>query len=349
MSVTADAYRGFVLAAELSVQHLHATVGLDLWMVSCVDTVTRPPTLTPLLAEVGAAGEDGPDRQVVVARAGPLADQIPMGTGLPWLTSFCRLMVDGQGPSFAPDVGQVPAYAELQQTVSELGFGTVHAYVGVPLRWADASVFGTLCGYGLSVATTLDGDTRRQVEFTAELLSTVLAAHERGFWRDREVQEAVALAETDPLTGLSNRRGWRRALAREQQRSSRYGHPASVLVVDMDDLKEINDTQGHAQGDAALVALADALREVCRPADVLARTGGDEFAVLAVEADIAASKALATRLRLHLHRSGIHASVGVSSRRVGEDLTSTMDRADAAMNAAKRRRHRLGRGSHPAR
>ena len=120
MSVTADAYRGFVLAAELSVQHLHASVGLDLWMVSCVDSVTRPPTLAPLLAEVGAAGDEGPDRQVVVARAGPLADRIPMGTGLPWLTSFCRLMVDGQGPSFAPDVGQVPAYAEVQQTVSEL-------------------------------------------------------------------------------------------------------------------------------------------------------------------------------------------------------------------------------------
>jgi diguanylate cyclase len=347
VSVTADAYQGFVAAAGLTVQHLHAVLGLDLWMVTCVAALPPPELLQPLLAELGGvapADETDPawaeDRQVVVAAAGPLATQIPVGTSLVWATSFCRRMVAGHGPSVAPDVSLVPAYAELEEATSAYGLGTVRSYAGMPLRWADGRIFGTVCGYGLSVADPLEESALAQLGYAAEMLSTVLATHERGYWRSKEVEAARALAETDPLTGLANRRGWRNALTREQERLGRYGHAASVLVVDLDDLKTINDTDGHARGDAELVALANVLRQVCRPADVLARTGGDEFAVLAVEAGVAAGGALATRLRLQLQRRGVRASVGVSSRRTGEDLMVTADRADAAMNVAKRRRHR---------
>ena len=344
MSVTADAYEGFVAAAELTVQHLHDVLGLDLWMVTCVDALPRPEPLEPLLEEVGGPSGDSdvsrPDMQVVVAAAGPLAEHVSAGTGLAWATSFCRVMVQGETPYVAPDVGQVPEYAALQEATSGYGLGTVQSYAGMPLRWADGEVFGTVCGYGLTVATSLDEHAVTELRFAAELLSTVLATHERGYWRAKEVEAVRALAETDPLTGLANRRGWRGALLREQERLARYGHPASVLVIDLDDLKTINDTQGHACGDAALVTLADVLRSICRPADVLARTGGDEFAVLAVEAGVASGKALATRIRLELHRAGVRASVGVSSRRTGEDLMVTADRADAVMNVAKRRRRR---------
>jgi diguanylate cyclase (GGDEF)-like protein len=341
MGVTADAYAGFVAAADLTVRHLHEVLGLDLWMVTCIDVLPRPEPLEPLLAEVVPGTDDAvphADKQVVVAAAGPLAARIPTGTGFSWATSFCRLMVSGKAPYAAPDVSQVPAYAELQEAVSAYGFGRVRAYAGMPLRWSDDEVFGTVCGYGLETATSLDGAAVTELRYAAEMLSTVLATHERGYWRTKEVEAVRALAETDPLTGLANRRGWRGALIREQERLARYGHPASVLVIDLDNLKTINDTEGHACGDAVLVALADVLREVCRPADVLARTGGDEFAVLAVEAGVASGKALATRIRLGLHRAGVHASVGVSSRRTGEDLMVTADRADAVMNVAKRRR-----------
>jgi diguanylate cyclase (GGDEF)-like protein len=344
MSVTAGAYEGFVAAAELTVQHLHDVLGLDLWMVTCLDALPRPEPLEPLLEEVGGGGADRdvprPDMQVVVAAAGPIAQHISSGTGLEWATSYCRVMVSGETPYVAPDVALVPAYAALQEATSAYGFGTVRSYAGMPLRWSDGEVFGTVCGYGLTLATSLDERAGADLRFAADMLTTMLATHERGYWRAREVAAVRALAETDPLTGLANRRGWRGALLREQERLARYGHPASVLVIDLDNLKTINDTQGHACGDAALVALADVLRSVCRPADVIARTGGDEFAVLAVEAGVASGKALATRIRLELHRAGVHASVGVSSRRTGEDLMVTADRADAVMNVAKRRRRR---------
>lgn len=348
----AESSVAFTVAAGLTVRHLHALLGLDLWMVTCLDTASRPPRLRALLQETGLVppgqGDgDAPssDRQVVVASAGSLAELVGVGVDLDWATSFCSRMVANQGPAMAPDVSLVPAYLVPQTVSSGSSFGTVRAYAGVPLRWADGTIFGTVCGYGLSVADSLDDAAQRQLELLGELLSIVLDTHDREYQRTQEVDAARAMAETDSLTGLANRRGWVSALGREQARVLRYGGPISVLAVDLDDLRVINDDHGHARGDAKLKALGEALRDVCRPADTAARTGGDEFAVLAIEADLVAAKALATRLRLQLHQRQVRARVGVATRRTGEELNVTFQRADAAMNALKRRHRRSGRRS----
>src|SRR4029078_8568358 len=88
---------------------------------------------------------------------------------------------------------------------------------------------------------------------------------------------------TDPLTDLPNRRYFSSRLRQELFRASRYGVPVTLLLLDLDGLKQINDHYGHSAGDRALCAVADCLKRTCRATDVPVRCGGDEFAVLVPE------------------------------------------------------------------
>jgi len=125
------------------------------------------------------------------------------------------------------------------------------------------------------------------------------------------------LSETDPLTGVNNRRYFYEAAAREFERSRRYGHPVSLVYLDLDNFKQVNDRHGHEEGDRLLRQVAGTIREHERGSDVLARMGGDEFAVLLPEtgpesAAAAAAKVLANvRGALAGHGEGVTASVGV--------------------------------------
>ena len=104
--------------------------------------------------------------------------------------------------------------------------------------------------------------------------------------------EAEAAADQDPLTSAKNRRAFIRELKRASALRQRYGAPASLVYFDIDDFKQVNDRYGHAAGDAALQAVADRLSAHVRESDVVGRMGGDEFAVLLVQAD-RASRTLA--------------------------------------------------------
>ncbi len=99
----------------------------------------------------------------------------------------------------------------------------------------------------------------------------------------REAEQLRHEALVDPLTGLGNRRAFDAGLAAESNRALRYRHPFSVVMVDLDGLKRINDSSGHAAGDAALVAMADAVRAALRETDAGYRVGGDEFVMLLPE------------------------------------------------------------------
>jgi diguanylate cyclase len=126
----------------------------------------------------------------------------------------------------------------------------------------------------------------------------------------------------------------------EETRCRRYGSAASVLVLDLDELKIVNDTGGHAAGDELIALCAEVLHATSRPGDTVARTGGDEFALLAVQCDPLARRALEARLRMQLRTAGVSATTGGATRRPGEHLAETWQRADAAMYRSKRRRGR---------
>lgn len=170
------------------------------------------------------------------------------------------------------------------------------------------------------------------------LLAALLAESEESRRLVSELETTRRDAETDILTGLYNRRGWLRVLAREQARCERYGSPCTLLLVDLDDLKAINDGKGHSAGDGLIRQAGLVLSETIRQPDVVARIGGDEFAILLTETSALSAAAFRDRLRAALDDAGIAASVGWAERRPGECLKETLQRADSAMYAEKRGR-----------
>jgi diguanylate cyclase (GGDEF)-like protein len=157
--------------------------------------------------------------------------------------------------------------------------------------------------------------------------------------RRRERAEAEALS--DGLTALFNRRGWTQLLAGEESRCRRYGHPAGVITVDLDDLKTVNDALGHFAGDELLARAAAVMTGVKREQDLVARVGGDEFALLAVECDRAGANLLVNRLRAAFEAAGIRASLGCAMRVPSEGLQRAWEEADKAMYADKEHSHRM--------
>jgi diguanylate cyclase (GGDEF)-like protein len=154
-----------------------------------------------------------------------------------------------------------------------------------------------------------------------------------------------ALTITDPLTGLHNRRGFGFALDREIARQKRYGGVFSVVVLDLDRFKELNDSQGHDAGDRALSLLAAVLRESTRQSDSIARLGGDEFAIVmpnTSEAECASvCRHLSTTIgsRMALADFAITASIGYATfERAPASASTALQRADLAMYAVKSKR-----------
>lgn len=141
---------------------------------------------------------------------------------------------------------------------------------------------------------------------------------------------------TDPLTNLTNRRGLNEQLVRAVAGAGRDGRPLAVAALDLDRFKELNDRHGHAAGDAALIATADAWRRTLRPVDTLARTGGDEFIVLLPYCDSVAAEQVISRM-LAATPDGIRCSVGIAIYDGHQDAAGVLASADDAMYENKTR------------
>lgn len=147
-------------------------------------------------------------------------------------------------------------------------------------------------------------------------------------------------ALTDPLTGLGNARRFREALSAELKRSHRTGRPFSVVFADVDDFKDINDRQGHVEGDYTLTAIGRALGSQLRGSDLVCRWGGDEFIILLPETERKEAGVLAERLRVEVERcvkcGGATISLGVASYPTdGRDYDGLVANADRALYASK--------------
>ena len=165
--------------------------------------------------------------------------------------------------------------------------------------------------------------------------------------RDRFAQQA----RTDPLTGLENRTGWDARIAEEDARRARFPEVTSVVSVDLNGLKTINDRNGHEAGDRAIAAAGKLLDDSARDADHVARVGGDEFLVLLTHTDAAGAERFVHRVRLAALRTlcdgaCLSMSIGAATAAEGEPLIDVVRRADAAMY---REKALLGdRGTRPA-
>lgn len=184
-----------------------------------------------------------------------------------------------------------------------------------------------------------------------------LVALEHEQERTRElVRELARESHEDSLTGLANRRAWDEALLRECSRSAREGTEFAVLICDLDQLKSINDQLGHPVGDVVLRAVGRVLSENARTQDLVARIGGDEFAVLSPNADLLGATELAERLRVVVETEasaaaaigGVSISIGVANWEGDDDSAETiMLRGDRRLYRAKATRNVVCAGDPP--
>jgi two-component system cell cycle response regulator len=161
------------------------------------------------------------------------------------------------------------------------------------------------------------------------------------------VDDARRLAMSDPLTGLMNRRAFRDAMTRELSRADRYGLPISVLLLDVDHFKKVNDSHGHEAGDAVLCGVSELALGMARKSDIVARWGGEEFVLGLPQATTAGARIAAERLRRAVADHSfplsdgaplrVTVSIGVAHARKAEGLDAILARADEAMYLAKAR------------
>jgi len=153
------------------------------------------------------------------------------------------------------------------------------------------------------------------------------------------------LSETDELTGLNNRRAFTRLVSREAKKASRYGRPYSIMMIDIDNLKAINDRHGHSAGDSLLKMVSDSVSDSLRESDIAARVGGDEFLIMLTETDSERAREAGLRLRTAIgntiHRADdltitTTVSIGISSYPDdSKDLNEIMEFADKALYQSK--------------
>jgi diguanylate cyclase (GGDEF)-like protein len=160
----------------------------------------------------------------------------------------------------------------------------------------------------------------------------------------RQARVVLELAHTDPLTGLANRRALRQALDREVSRALRYGQPCTVLVLEVDRFKQINDRFGHLAGDDALRRVAVTLAASCRATDVVTRFGGDEFVIVMPSTSAAAADRVGRRICRDIEEQtllrGIPLTLSAGLAECpshGDGAQELLDAADRAMYAVKRR------------
>lgn len=310
---TSAADLDFDVAARLVLRYLQDYVPLAFW------SVTRVENGRQTYLYLDANGYD-----------------LPQGGSHLWEDSFCVHMAAGRGPTVAPDAQAIPVYAAA--AVNDAA--RIGAYAGAVITEPDGELFGAICGIDPSART---GDPQLVglaplLALLGRLLSLVLAGDRA---RDR-IASGLLLAqleaETDPMTGLFNRRAFDRLVAEHTVRFAKYADPSVAVMLDLDMLKSVNDTQGHAAGDEYIRAAAAALSRAVRGTDVVARLGGDEFAVLLIGCTEAEAPLVVARIYEEFDKAAVAGSVGWAPITILRGLPAALAEADAAMYAAKRER-----------
>ena len=240
------------------------------------------------------------------------------------------------------NLGHIRPRSDRAAAPDDVGTGLV----AFPLWDGQGGLFGAVCA--LPDGPGQEAALRRSepmVELAIELLGAVLALDLDRSRMQRRLDAAESAALSDELTGLGNRRAFERAVEKEEARCARFGHLAGVMILDLDELKAVNDTRGHEAGDQLLRRAASTVRATLRGADQAFRIGGDEFALLLPEATPGGLGGLRARLTDALTEAGVSASIGSAIRRPGGDLRVSAREADAAMYERKRARTAAGGGA----
>lgn len=297
-------FNNFEEAGQAVLKFLHMHFGFDLWMITRTD------------------GNDW-----IVLQSEDHGYNIKPGQVFHWADSFCSHMVQGKAPRIAPYSPNIPLY--LEAPINKLV--DIQAYIGQPLLKEDGSLFGTLCAIDPHPKSETLVEEAALFDLLAQMLSYILQTELRETQQIRKTEHFEAESLSDSLTGLFNRRAWDKLVSLEEERCKRYGHPTSVLIIDLNNLKATNDKLGHAAGDELIRKAAFALKEQVRSNDIVARLGGDEFAILSIETNLENAEKLITRIKNAFAELGLSAAIGHALRKPTHGLSTAIKEADEKM------------------
>lgn len=258
-----------------------------------------------------------------------------------------RRALDTNKPVLIADAQVDPLYAEVRERWRRDGIKVAtKSVIAIPftLHGAQSGVF--------FLRTMADGATLTEadVAFAEEVIKTAVNAIEKAYQLETvraDKEKFRWLATVDALTGCMNRRAFTERLERELERVSRYDVSLSILMIDLDRFKDVNDNLGHIVGDSVLRQLGDLLREEVRSVDLAARYGGEEFVIVLPDTDLDGAVVFAERLRKRVEQKDfseigdplrVTVSIGVASASVDGAITepeSLIARADEALYRAK--------------
>lgn len=302
-------FKGFQDAGQAVLKYLHQHFGFNLWMITRVE-----------------------DNDWIVLQSEDHGYAVQPGQVFEWANSFCCHMVTGKGPRIAPRSEEIPLYA----TAPINQHFCIKSYIGQPLFKEDGSLFGTLCAVDPEAKSDAIIQDLAMVELFSKLLSSILQAELRQNEQIRQQELLQQQASKDELTGLYNRRAWEKLLQAEEERCKQYGHPAAILFIDLNDLKKVNDSLGHKEGDQLIQHTAQVLQENVRSNDIVAHIGGDEFVILSIENDKAGAERLLDRLIEAFAEAKIEAAFGMAMRHPTTGLVEAQWQADKNMFEYKR-------------
>ncbi len=210
------------------------------------------------------------------------------------------------------------------------------SYLGLPIMWPNGKPFGTIC-----ILDKKENHYNSQYESLIKNFKTLIEKHLEMIEKAEILQK---LAEIDLLTNIYNRRSFLVKAEAELNRAIRYNHPLSIVLLDIDYFKKINDNFGHQAGDKILKSLATSVASLVRFCDIFGRYGGEEFIIMLVETDYRSATIFAERIRNTIANLIVTydsilikftVSIGIGILENDQELSSIIKRADNALYEAK--------------
>jgi diguanylate cyclase (GGDEF)-like protein len=299
-----SSFRDFDEAAKATLKYLQERHNFGLWMIT--RTVKN---------------------DWIVLKSADKKYYVKPGDVFQWTDSFCYQMVQEKGPNIAPDSDTVSVY--LNAPIGK--YIDIKSYIGYPLMREDGSLFGTLCAIDPNPMPDKIKNDDSLFRILAQFISYSINNELKSIELKDKIAELTSEAYHDGLTNALNRKGWDILIEQQMEKHKHIGEPITVIMMDLDNLKKINDSLGHEKGDEYIINAYKALLEASRKNDAIARLGGDEFGIL-LEGEIAINpEPLIERIRTYLVEFNVEASLGWATLGKDDDIISTMKNADDNM------------------
>jgi diguanylate cyclase (GGDEF)-like protein len=299
-----------------------------LWEMDILDTPVEMPfeRITDLIklvfgVEIGIVSMIDGHRQWYKSVAGLPTSEASLDS------TFCKYTLQLSRPVIVPDATKDPRFYDNPHVTDG---PRIRFYAGAPILTGTGQVIGTIC----AIDNKVHDFGERETAILMHLAGLVV----------RELELRLQTA-TDTLTGAASRRAFKEEAAKHMLLAQRHALPLSCITLDVDHFKSINDQYGHAAGDKVLIGIVNACKNHLRQSDIVARLGGEEFAILLPQTDKVTALNVAEKLRqlikaLHFPGSvppiSAAASFGVTAAVPGDDIDSLLHRADQALYEAKR-------------